>query len=245
MNASPTRNACTPCSRISATSSGAQDAAFGDQQPVVRYLLAQRQGRLQIHREGVQVAVVDAEQARAQAQRALQFLGVVDLHQDVESGLQRARFQLGHRAVFKRGSDQQDAVGSDRSRLEYLPFVDDEILAQDRQVALRPRLRQIVVVALEEPAVGQHRQAGRATRLVGACDGCRIEVRPDHALAGAGLLDLRNHCRAGSASVSAAPPCGEARLRIRGTAPPPGAARPCASSRRAARARVPPGSPGA
>ena len=52
------------------------------------------------------------------------------------------------------------------------------------------RLRQEFVLALEVGLVGQDREAGRAAALVGAGQRRRIEVRPDQALAGRGLLDL-------------------------------------------------------
>ncbi len=68
--------------------------------------------------------------------------------------------QFHHFILFQRRDDQQDAVRSHRAGLIDLVGVDDEILSQYRQCACIPRLSQIVVVALKELHVRQHRQAG-------------------------------------------------------------------------------------
>src|SRR5690606_20627740 len=93
------------------------------------------------------------------------------------------------------GDDQQHAVGAERARLDHLVGIHGEVLAQHRQRAGRARLPQEGVAALEEIHVGEHRQAGRAARLVAACDRGRIEVRADHALRRTRLLRFGDHRR--------------------------------------------------
>src|SRR5581483_1720032 len=67
-----------------------------------------------------------------------------------------------------------------------------------RQPAGGARLPQVVVVALEELLVGQHRQACGAAVGVLAGDPGRVEVGADQALAGRGLLDLGDDAGAGA-----------------------------------------------
>jgi hypothetical protein len=103
--------------------------------------------------------------------------------------------------------DQQDAVGAHRPRLDHLIRIDDEVLAQHRQAARRARLDQIIGRTLKVLAVGQHRQAGRATRLVGTRDVRRPEVGAQHALGRACLLHFRDHGRL--ATRNAITQCGD------------------------------------
>ena len=104
---------------------------------------------------------------------------------------------LGHQAILKAGGDQQHTVRSKSARLVDLVRIDHEVLAQHRQRAAGACLLQVIGLALEELAVGQHRQAGRADLAVALGvalrDVGRDEILADHALAGAGLLDFGDH----------------------------------------------------
>ena len=60
---------------------------------------------------------------------------VVDLHEHVEVERERVAVQPLQLARLQRGDDQQDRVGARDRRLEQLVRVDDEVLAQDRQLA--------------------------------------------------------------------------------------------------------------
>ena len=68
-----------------------------------------------------------------------------------------------------------------RAAFDHLVGVDDEILAQHRQAGGGARRDQILVAALEIGRVGQHREAGRAARLIGAGEGGGIEIGADQA----------------------------------------------------------------
>ena len=58
---------------------------------------------------------------------------------------------------------------------------------------MQTRQLQVFGASLEELAIRQYRQAGCAARRIGTRNRRRIEIRPDHALARAGLLDLGDH----------------------------------------------------
>ena len=193
MNASPTRNACTFASRMRFTSSGAMmpdsvttslSAGMRGSRPMV---VSQR--RL----ERAQVAVVDADQRRAQLQRRGQLVAVMHFHQHVQAQFQRAGFQFRHQAVVERRDDQQDRIGAHRARFVDLVHVDHEVLAQHRNLAGGARLLQVVHRALEEMHVGQHRQARRAMARVALGDVRRLEVRAQHAFRRRRLLHFGDH----------------------------------------------------
>ena len=105
-----------------------------------------------------------------------------------------------------RGDDEQYAVRAEGPRLEHLVGVDDEVLAQHRQAARTAGSLEMAVRPLEIALVREHREAGRASPLVGRGDGRRVEVPANHAGAGRGALDLRDHRRAlGAHGVQKAP----------------------------------------
>ena len=70
----------------------------------------------------------------------------------------------------QRGDDQQDRVGADGRGLVELVGVDDEVLAQDRQVGGGERLPEVVERPAEVERLGEDRQRGRAAALVGLDD---------------------------------------------------------------------------
>ncbi len=64
---------------------------------------------------------------------------VVHLDQHVHVQVARQRFQLARLGVGQRGHDQQDAVGAHRAAFVDLPGIEDEVLAQHRQIDGRAR----------------------------------------------------------------------------------------------------------
>ena len=72
----------------------------------------------------------------------------MDLDQAVEVE-SPGRMARRARSRFERPHDQQDGIGADRRRLVELVGVDDEILAQDRQVAGGARGAQVIERAAE------------------------------------------------------------------------------------------------
>ncbi|CPL46548.1 Uncharacterised protein [Bordetella pertussis] len=174
---------------------GLEDAAFGDHALAGRNHRQQVQRRLQRGLEGAQVAVVDADERGAQRQRGVQFLGVVYFHQHVHAQVDGQGFQVAQLRRRQRRDDEQDAVRAHGARRNDLVGIDDEVLAQHGQRAGRARTAQVVVRALEELHVGQHRQAGRAMHGIGRRDLGRVEVFAQHALGRRGFLDFRDDAR--------------------------------------------------
>src|SRR5262245_57470080 len=127
--------------------------------------------------ERLQIAVVDSDEPRAQAQRALELALVVHLQQDVHAERAGARLQVPRHLIVDRGHDDQNAVGAPGPRLRDLVRVVHEVFAQDGQVGRRTGGDEVVSLALERRPVGQHRQADGAATRVGACQRGRIEVR--------------------------------------------------------------------
>ena len=70
--------------------------------------------------------------------------------------------------VVEGADDQQHRVGAVDRRLVELVGVDDEVLAQDRQVAGGAGGAQVLERAAEVALVGEHRERRRAAALVGA-----------------------------------------------------------------------------
>ena len=61
--------------------------------------------------------------------------------------------------VGDRGDDEQDRVGADRAGLVHLDLVDDEVLAQHRELAGVPGAMEVVDRAAEVRTVGEDREA--------------------------------------------------------------------------------------
>ena len=83
--------------------------------------------------EGGEVSIVDADQAGVDGQGSFQLGLVVHLDQCRQPGPGGQAMQMGKLLVLEAGDDKQDGVRAVLDRLEQLPFVDHEILAQQRQ----------------------------------------------------------------------------------------------------------------
>src|ERR1700704_2336808 len=82
---------------------------------------------LDAHFEGAKIAVIHAEDARANGQRPRQLLASVDFDERLHSKLAAERKQFGKTRVIKRRDDQEEGIRVRRSRLPDLPRIDDEI----------------------------------------------------------------------------------------------------------------------
>ena len=194
MNASPTRKALHAGRAHAPTSAAREDAALGDDEAPGRHSRQQLERRLERDLEGAQVAVVDADQRRPQGAararaRAASCTSTSTAMPSACAIASKSRIS----ASSRHGGDQQDRVGAHRARLEHLPGVDDEVLAQHRQRRTPRAPPRDTRRALEELRVGQHAQRRRAVPLVARGDLGRQEIRAQHALARARLLDLGDH----------------------------------------------------
>src|SRR5215211_1388117 len=137
-----------------------KDAALGHDHALARDERRQSLARAQARFEGLEVAVVDADEARAQAQRALELGFVVHLDECVHAERKGCLLEIPRSDIVDGRHDDEDTVGPPRARLDDLVGVVQEILAQDRKRGAR---------------AGQRR---------------RVEIGADHAFRRACLLDL-------------------------------------------------------
>ena len=114
--------------------------------------------------KSVEVAVVDAEHVGLDVERHLELALVVHLDERVEVERARLAQQVEQVVGLERGDDQQDRVGARGRRLVELVRVDDEVLAQHRQVGHRARGAQVVERAAEVERLGEDRQRRRRRR---------------------------------------------------------------------------------
>ena len=91
----------------------AVNAAFCDQQRVLRHGWGQCQRGLKRCLKSAQVAVVDAKQSRIKRKGSIQFFPVVHLNQNIHRKIRCRRRELCHLRLLKSGHNQQDAVGTD------------------------------------------------------------------------------------------------------------------------------------
>src|ERR1700733_548840 len=91
-------------------------------------------------RESFQIAIIDADKLRLQAQRAFQFTLIVHFDKRIHAERHRRRFKLAGAGVFDRGHDDEDAIGAVSACFRHLVGVVHEILAQHRQRHRRARL---------------------------------------------------------------------------------------------------------
>src|SRR5512132_368387 len=166
------------------------NAALGHDDPIGGDSRQQLERRMQRHAEGPQVAVVDADQRRRQAERACELRCVVHFDQHVHPVPERARLERREPRVVERSDDQQHGIGAERTRFDDLVLVDDEFLAQHRHRAGVARRRQEFGRTLEERPIGQHRQARRAGFRIRRGDRGRIERGAQKALARTRALDF-------------------------------------------------------
>src|SRR5690606_14839891 len=97
--------------------------------------------------------------------------------------------------------DDEDAVGAHGAGFRDLPRVVEEVLAQDRKGGRRARFPQVVGRALEGGGVGEDREAGGTSRLVGPGMGSGVEIRADESLRGTRLLHLCDEAVAAAGSI--------------------------------------------
>ena len=125
----PTRSSSSSCSRVAMPDSETTVLPAGTS-------ASSSNVRSMSTREVGQVAVVDADHVGVELERDLELALVVDLDEHVEVERARlARAGASSSSRLERGDDQQDRVGAGGRRLVELVGVDDEVLAQDRQVA--------------------------------------------------------------------------------------------------------------
>ena len=169
ISASPIRTASTPTLSSSSSSVAGRDPALGDDGLAGGHVGHQLVGRPHVDGPLVEVAVVDPDHLGVELKRALELAVVVDLDQAVE--VEPPRLVVDRARARRRSSaadDQQHRVGAVDRGLVQLVRIDDEVLAEDRQLARLAGGAQVVERAAEALLLGQDRERRGAAPLVGA-----------------------------------------------------------------------------
>ena len=116
----------------------------------------------------------------------------MNFHQHGHAKLRGDGFQCAQGGRIEQGGDEQDGIRAHRAGFKNLPFVQNEILAQDGQRTGSAGGGEVFGRALKEIAVGKHRQTRRAAALIAGSNLRRCEIGANHALAWAGLFDFGN-----------------------------------------------------
>ena len=94
--------------------------------------------------------------------------------------------------IRERSGDQQNGIGSVRTRFDDLIFVDDEVLSQTGNRGGTGSRSQIGKATLKEWLVGEDGERRRAAGLHGGCENGGGEIRTDQPFGGRGFFELRN-----------------------------------------------------
>ena len=169
ISVSPTSTARTPAPAARRSCSGVGDPRLRDDRHALRDLVQQVEGAPHVDAEVAQVAVVDPDQIRPQLERAVQ-LARGRAPRRARRGRARAPApcSAASSVCSSAATISSTASAPASERLVELVGVDDEVLAQQRQLAGRARHAQILQRAVEVRTLGQHRDRARAAALVGA-----------------------------------------------------------------------------
>ena len=161
---------------------GGENPALADDDTVLRHQRREPLGRRKRRLEGLEVAIVDADEAAVELERALQLGVVVHLGDGIHAPVLGGSGEVAGRGVADLSQNDEDAVGTPGPRFHHLVGVEHEVLAQRGQRGGGARGREILRRALEGGPVGQHGEAGSAARLIGFGQSGRIEVGADQTL---------------------------------------------------------------
>ena len=120
----------------------------------------------------------------------------MDLDERLERERTGALVQGRQLVVLERGHDQQHGVGAGDARLVQLVGVEDEVLAQDRQLAGRAGDAQILQRALEMRSLREHGQRARPPALIRAHDALDVRALAQRPRRGGAPLELGDHAHA-------------------------------------------------
>ena len=161
------------------------DAGLGHNHCPVRGELRQAGGPVEVDGEVVQVAVVDAEDPRAECggARCLLLVDHLGEHVHVEGGGHGGEVRV--LVVGEHREHEQDCVRAEVAGGVDLHLVDDEVLAQDGQVRCGRDSGEVVVIAPEVVGLAQHGDGGGVAgvdarylpRLVVLADGAQRRGR--------------------------------------------------------------------
>ena len=149
ISAVPTRKAsANGASRSTSARSAMPDS--GDDQAIARHQRREPLGGREVDVEVPQVAIVDADDRRAERHRAAHLGRVMRLDQHVHAEPPRLVEDRRRFRIVEQRQDRQHRVGAVQARLRHLARVDDEVLGEDRAGKDAAHRREIVERAAEE-----------------------------------------------------------------------------------------------
>ena len=151
------------------------DARLRDDNFAFWDVLCEARCAAQIDGEVVEVAVVDADDVDAERDRAVDLLLRDGFRKYIEAELVSERLELRVGLVIHDGHHEQDGVRAKVAGRVDLDGVDDEVLAQHRQVRGECHRLQVVIVAAKALRLAEHRDGGRVPRI-DARDGTGLVV---------------------------------------------------------------------
>ena len=155
---------------------GLADARFGDDQPIVRHLVAEASGAIDIHLQRPEVAVVQPDEPGVRRERAIELAGVVDLDERLQADLERTVDEPRQAAGGMEDREQEDQVRAGGAEDRQLDLLDHEVLGQDRDGDGCAHGAQVLDRAAEPVRLAQDRDGRRATGFVGARAGDDVLV---------------------------------------------------------------------
>ena len=140
-------------------------ARFGHRRAIVGNVLDEFKGGFPAHRKGLEVTIIDAKDACASAESAIQFRVRVNFDEGLHLKFAAECDQITQQRVVQSRDNKQEAIGVIRARFPNLPGVKNEVLAERGQADLHASIAQILEGATEEFAFGEHRKGRRAGRF--------------------------------------------------------------------------------
>ena len=111
---------------------GLADARFGDDETIVRHLVAEAPGAIDVHLERPEVAVVQPDEPGVRRERAIELAGVVDLDERLEADLEGTVHEPRQAPGGMEDREQEDQVRAGGAEDRQLDLLDHEVLGQDR-----------------------------------------------------------------------------------------------------------------
>lgn len=145
---------------------GAQ-ARFGHGDAVIGDLLDQFQRGLRVHREGLQIAIVYADDMGFGGEGAIELGACVDFNQRFHLQCATEGDEVAQQRIVESGNDQEEAIGVVGARFPDLPGIEDEVLAENRERDFLASITKILEGAAKEFTFGKNGKSGSARGFEG------------------------------------------------------------------------------
>ena len=167
--------------------------AFGDLHETIRNLPDQLGGDRRIRAERLEVSAVHADDLRARRNGTRDLLARMRLNERLHPIAAHAGEQRRQTRIVQCRHDQQHGIRAAGPRAQHLVFGRDEVLEQDRQIAVRSRDPHILLAPQKLVRLRQNRKRRRARLVKLPRQVRRIEMLADESLRGTRLLQLGDH----------------------------------------------------